>query len=467
MQRDYQEHVRTMREEGDGKAVSGAMRVLVADDEITIRKTLALCLEQEGHTVVAVAAAAEALAAARRQTMDIAFVDLRLGADDGLALIPALLADSPWLKIIVITAYASVETAVEAMRRGAVDYIPKPFTPEQVRLIAARSAHLRALERENTALRDDVRRLGMPERIESRNPAMQRLIEMARKVSATDAIVLIRGESGTGKSMLARAIHQWSPRSAKPFGVVSCPAVPADLLESELFGHRKGAFTGALRDQPGRIAACEGGTLFLDEIADIPPAVQAKLLRFVQEREYERLGDPAPRQADLRVVVATNADIAARVADGRFREDLFYRINVITLEIPPLRDHPEDILPLAREFLVAFNRANHAAFRDFDEEACHALTAHPWPGNIRELRNAVERAVILASGELIGARDLTVTPAAEFHGLSIGDAVPLERIEEEHIRRVLATHPLLQEAAAVLGIDQATLWRKRKRYGID
>ena len=245
--------------------------------------------------------------------------------------------------------------------------------------------------------------------------------------------------------------------------VVACPAVPPDLLESELFGHAKGAFTGAVRDNPGRIAACEGGTLFLDEIGDMAPSVQAKLLRFIQDKEYERLGESTPRKADVRIIAATNADLEKRVAEGRFREDLFYRLNVISLTVPPLRERPEDIMPLAMDFLAYFCRANHKAILGFtDGGRSKRLTIYAWPGNVRELRNTIERAVILGSGERIGKTDLpdNIAPAAGTP--AIGDRVPLSTIEELHIRRVMANTSSLQEAADVLGIDQATLWRRRK-----
>jgi NtrC-family two-component system response regulator AlgB len=295
---------------------------------------------------------------------------------------------------------------------------------------------------------------------------MQRVIETVRKAAASEAIVLLQGESGTGKSVFARAIHHWSPRSAKPMAVVSCPAVPADLLESELFGHVKGAFTGAVRDNPGRIAACEGGTLFLDETGDMALPVQAKLLRFIQDKEFERLGDSIPRKADVRIIAATNADLEKRVADGRFREDLFYRLNVISVTIPPLRERREDIMALATDFLAYFCKANRKKSFGFTDEAADSLLMHVWPGNVRELRNTVERAVILGNDEKIGVNDLPGNITPTITTPAIGDKVALAAIEELHIRKVLASTSSLQEAADVLGIDQATLWRRRKTYGI-
>lgn len=446
--------------------ISASLSVLVVDDEANIRKTLSYCLVAEGHTVIAVSNPADAIEEGRRRAFDLAFVDLKLGQEDGLELIPALLSDSPWTKIVVITAHASIESAVEAMRRGATDYIAKPFTPDQVKLLTRRMAKIRELENELAALKEDLQRLGARVQLRSRNAGMQRLIETARKSASSEATVLLHGESGTGKSVFARAIHQWSARAAKPMAVVACPAVPPDLLESELFGHAKGAFTGAVRDNPGRIAACEGGTLFLDEIGDLALPVQAKLLHFIQDREFQRLGEATPRQADVRVIAATNVDLQQRVAEGRFREDLFYRLNVISLTVPPLRARPEDIMPLATDFLAHFCRTNHKQILGFTPETSEVLAGYAWPGNVRELRNAVERAVILGEGRQIGVHDLPGSIAPVAASPSIGDLVPLSAIEEMHIRRVIAGASSLQEAAEVLGIDQATLWRRRKEYGI-
>jgi NtrC-family two-component system response regulator AlgB len=442
------------------------LSILIVDDDANIRKTLSYCLAAEDHTVIAVSNSSDAVEEARRRTFDLAFVDLRLGEENGMELIPALLSDSPWAKIVVITAHASIESAVEAMRRGATDYITKPFTPDQVKLLTRRIGRIRELETEIAALREDLQRIGPDDRLQSKNAGMQRVIEAARKAAPSEAIVLVQGESGTGKSVFARAVHHWSPRAAKPMGVVACPAVPPDLLESELFGHVKGAFTGAVRDNPGRIAACEGGTLFLDEIADVAPSVQAKLLRFIQDKEYERLGESKPRKADVRVIAATNAGLEGRVADGRFREDLFYRLNVISLTIPPLRERPEDVMPFATDFLVYFCRVNHRSILGFTEEAEQLLSRYAWPGNVRELRNTIERAVILGSDECIGKTDLPSNIIPTAGAPAIGDMTPLSTIEELHIRRVLAKTSSLQEAANVLGIDQATLWRRRKIYGI-
>ncbi len=447
-------------------APTAPLNVLVVDDEANIRKTLSVCLEADGHRVSAVGNFEDAISESTRRSFDLAFVDLRLGTASGLDLIPALLAASPWLKIVVITAYASIDTAVEAMRRGAADYIPKPFTPAQVALAVRKAAEVRSMEQRIASLQEDLGRAAPEADLSSESPAMLRAVSMARQVAPTDATVLLRGESGTGKTVLARAIHGWSRRAGKPFGVISCPSLSAELLESELFGHVKGAFTGAVRDNPGRIAACEGGTLLLDEIGDLPLPLQPKLLRFLQDREYERVGESATRKADVRLLAATNADLEAAVRNGRFREDLFYRLNVIQVEIPPLRDRSEDIAALAARLLAFYGRSHHRLFVGFSDDALSALKGYRWPGNIRELRNVIERASILCPSDRIDVAHLPPAVCPRDMPMKIGDPVRLEKIEEEHIRRVLASSKSLQEAADTLGIDQATLWRRRKQYGI-
>jgi NtrC-family two-component system response regulator AlgB len=448
------------------QAKRSPLHILIVDDELNIRKTLAIAMEAEGHDVVAVSNFQDAVSEARRRSFDLAFVDLRLGTADGLDLIPALLAQTPWIKVIVITAYASIESAVEAMRRGATDYLPKPFTPAQVNMAVHKVFEMRKLEQKIAALQEDLGRMIPEIDFSTANAPMRRTLNLARQVAVTDATVLLRGESGTGKSVLARAIHSWSARSSKAFYTISCPAFAAELLESELFGHVKGAFTGAVRDNPGRLSACEGGTLLMDEVGDLPLPLQPKLLRFLQDREFERVGDPTTRKADVRIIAATNRDLDADVKAGRFREDLFYRLNVFPIDVPPLRERPEDIVPLAERLLAFFGRAGHRTFQGFTPEALEVLRNYSWPGNIRELRNAIERAAILCPTPVVGVENFHEIPAADDGGARIGERVPLDKVEEEHIRRVLAKSKSLQDAADILGIDQATLWRRRKKYGI-
>jgi NtrC-family two-component system response regulator AlgB len=352
------------------------------------------------------------------------------------------------------------------MKRGATDYIPKPFTPDQVALVTERVAVVRSMEQRIATLQENLDRLHPEMSFSSHHPGMQRAIELARQVAQSDAVVMLRGPSGTGKTVLARAIHEWSRRAGKPLGIVSCPTLSPDLLESELFGHAKGAFTGAVRDNSGRVAACEGGTLFLDEISDLPLALQPKLLRFIQDREYERVGDHQTRKANVRIIAATNADLDILVKEHRFREDLYYRLNVIQIEIPPLQERPEDVEALATKMLEFFGTQNHKGFRGFSEEALKTLREHSWPGNIRELRNVVERAAILCASEVVGIEYLPPSISLQSPPIQLGDPVSIELIEENHVRRVLATTKSLQEAADILGIDQATLWRKRRHYGL-
>jgi NtrC-family two-component system response regulator AlgB len=444
---------------------SGSLRILVVDDEVNIRKTLSISLEAEGHDVVAVSNPADARAENSRRSFDLAFVDLRLGAAQGMDLIPALLAESPWLRVVVITAYGSIDSAVEAMKRGASDYLTKPFTPAQVKLVTDRIARLRALEQQVAGLEGTT---GEPQPVitlESTNPQMQRAFELARQVASSDATVLILGESGTGKGVLAKLIHQWSDRAGRPFSTVSCPSLAPELLESELFGHIKGAFTGAMRDNPGRVAVSESGTLFLVEIGEMPLGLQPKLLRFLQDKEYERVGDSVTRRANVRIIAATNADLDAAVRGGRFREDLYYRLNVIQIDVPPLRQRKDDIVPLAERMLALVGRRR---FDGFTNDALTAMVSYPWPGNLRELRNAIERAAILSKTARVGVEHLpkAVSPAESSGEIHAGDNVSLDKLEETHIRRVVSTAKTLEEAAAILGIDVATLWRRRKKYGI-
>jgi NtrC-family two-component system response regulator AlgB len=442
-----------------------AHRVLVIDDEKNIRVTLTMCLEAIGCAVTSASSVEQALASLEREPFDLAFLDLRLGEQDGMALLPRLLAVRPGLAIIVITAHATIDTAVQAIKLGAVDYIPKPFTPAQIRLVveqtlARRTTESRVVDLEGR-LADELPGVDMT----TASPRMRATLELATRAAASDAPILLRGENGTGKSALARFIHAQSPRSAKPFVIVNSPTLTGDLLASELFGHTTGAFTGAVRDQAGRVEAAEGGTLFLDEIGEISPALQAKLLRFVQDKQFERVGETRTRRADVRVVSASNRDLDADVASGRFREDLLFRLNVIEIVVPALRERPEDILAMAHHFLQFFAKAAARPVPELTPEAEAALLSYAWPGNVRELRNAIERAVILVPARTFGADALPERIAAHATiSPRLGGEFTLDQIEREHIERVVSHAATLDDAAKTLGIDASTLYRKRKRY---
>jgi two-component system, NtrC family, response regulator AlgB len=443
------------------------MNLLAIDDEPSLRRTLRTALESMGHQVAEAATGAAALALLQRQAFDLAFLDLRLGRDSGLDVLPELLKAAPGLGVVMVTAYASINSAVEAMRRGAFDYLPKPYTPDQLRVVLDRWQLVQGLRHQVSDLQDQVRQFVPEADLTTQEPAMQAALDVAFQVAASDATVLLRGESGTGKGVVARAIHSRSARASRPFVTVNCPSLSPELLESDLFGHVRGAFTGAVQDAEGKVTAAEGGTLFLDEIGDLPLSVQPKLLRFLHEKAFERVGETRTRQGDVRILTATNRDLEADVAGGRFREDLLYRLNVIELRLPPLRERRRDIPALAEHLLQFFARQSGKPVHGFTKEASDAIGQHSWPGNLRELRNAIERGVILTRTDQIGLADLPAQigrPANK--RVEVGGQVTLEELEVEHIRRVLAAAPSLDAAAATLGINPSTLYRKRERYGL-
>jgi NtrC-family two-component system response regulator AlgB len=445
------------------------MHILIVDDEPNIRQTLRAALEAMGHVVGEAASGPSAVRQVERQPCDLALVDLRLGRESGLDLLETLRQTQPRLAGVVIAAHAGINTAIEALRRGAFDYLVKPFAPEHVRAMLERVNRYRGLSARVADLEDRVRTELPDSELESTDPEVQRTLCQARIVAPSEAGVMIRGENGAGKGVLARALHLWSKRADGPFVTVSCPSLSAELLESDLFGHARGAFTDAARDIAGKVAAAAGGTLFLDEVGDLPSALQPKLLRFLQERTYERVGETVTRLADVRVMAATNQDLDAAVASGAFRRDLLYRLNVIELTMPPLRQRT-DIDTLADHLLAFFARQTGHRLTGFTSEACAAITYYPWPGNIRELRNAVERAAILASGPEVGLSDLPErvarTRLSASGPIEVGQRVGLDLLEAEHIRRVLRSTSSLDEAAEVLNIDPSTLYRKRKKLGI-
>jgi NtrC-family two-component system response regulator AlgB len=441
------------------------MRILIIDDEANIRKTTSVTLETLGHECEQTPNGADALGLLKKASFDAAFLDLRLGEENGLELIPKLLALEPKLNVIVFTAYSSIDTAVEAMRRGAVDYIAKPFTPEQIRQSMARIETNQRLENRVVELESMLSDSDAFSDFTTQEPVMQKLFETAKKAAASAATLLLLGESGTGKSILARALHRNSPQRDNAFVTVACPSLSRELLESDLFGHVRGAYTGAVGETWGKVKAAEGGTLFLDEIGELPLEIQPKLLRLLQEREYERVGDTKPRKANVRVIAATNRRLEDLLKEGKFREDLYYRLNVITVELPPLRQRLLDLPSLAQEHLRMFARQSARPIKGFTTAAMTAMQRYPWPGNLRELRNVIERAVILAPGDKIDMNDFPDNlRGAHPSGAMIGSRVSLEELEREHILRIIETAGSMDEAAQILGIDPATLYRKRKRY---
>ncbi len=443
------------------------MRVLIVDDEPSIRRTTRIAVESAGHTAAEAPNAAKAIKAAEDEAFDVAFVDLKLGADDGLEVLNRLAKLRPAPAVVMFTAYANIATAVEAMRRGAFDFIPKPFTPDQIRSVLSKVSKAHQMERRVQALENDLASGAPPVDLESEEPAMVRAIQIAFRAAETEANMLILGQSGTGKSVLAREVHKRSARRDAAFVTVNCPSLSRELFESELFGHARGSFTGAVAETSGKVAAADGGTLFLDEIGEMPLEIQPKLLRLLQEREYERVGETTPRRADVRVIAATNRDLAAEVKNGKFREDLFYRLNVIAVTLPGLRDRPNDLKRLANGARKYFAARAGKADTEFSPEVVSAFGGYAWPGNLRELRNVIERAVILAPGNRIELADLPDEFAASRRqAVAVGSRATLDELEAEHIRRILATARNLDEAAQVLGIDPATLYRKRSKLGL-
>ena len=454
------------------------MDFLVIDDDKTFREATCLLIDSEGHYAEAACSGALGLTELKDGKFDSVLLDLNLGAENGLDILEQILKRQPHLPVIIFTAQGSVKNAVEAMRRGAVDFLEKPFTREQFHLVLARVQRFRQLNQNIERLEREVKdsNAQSPEiLLNSSVPRVNEVMDTLLRAAKTSASILILGESGTGKSVVARAVHRQSHLADKPFITVSCPSLSRELLESELFGHVKGAFTGALQDHWGKVKAAAGGTLFLDEIGDLPMEIQPKLLRLLQEREYERVGENITRQAEVRIIAATSHNLKRRVSEGAFREDLYFRLNVITVEMPPVHERPGDVIAFAEHYLRHFAALCGRRLDGFSAPALAGIRAYSWPGNLRELRNAIERAVIMVKGNKINLEDLP----AELRGqivagangrdtsLEVGSLVSLEQLEEAHLRKVLERTSNLAEAAQVLGIDQATLYRKRKKIGLE
>jgi len=441
------------------------LQVFVIDDDLTIAHAMEQVLAPLKFRVHIMGSVGEAHQALKHQVPDLVFLDYRIGEEVGLSLIRPLLKENPDCYIIMMTAFASFDVAIEAMKQGAKDFLRKPFSLEEVEVLAARALELFQLKNKLSAMEEE--HLLGPVLLDSKNSKVKELMKLAKRAAQSESVILITGESGSGKTELAKAIHHWSSRNKFPFATVACPTLSAELLESELFGHMKGSFTGAVANHQGRIAKCEGGTLFLDEIGTLPLPLQPKLLRFLQDFTYERIGDSTPQKADVRLIAATNADLAESVRSGSFREDLFYRINVLELHLPPLRERPEDIEALAQLILHKLCKKHHRALVGLTRDQVQLLSQFPWRGNIRELHNTLERALIFsAEGEplRIDYRPSLLLRENSGGAVQIGGPHTLEEVERAHIEATLARIDSIEEVSQVLGINPSTLWRKRKAY---
>ncbi|MDQ7778830.1 MAG: sigma-54 dependent transcriptional regulator [Planctomycetota bacterium] len=471
--------------------------VLVVDDEKIVRESLSSWLIDAGYDVAMAANGTEALSIIKQDPPKIVISDNRMPDIDGIELMKRARDIVPGLPFIIITAYASVPSAVDAMRLGAYDYVEKPFCPERIELLVKKLLAHQTLVEENVALKKELEKRFFFHDLIGKGAKMQRLFDFAQTVARSSATVLIRGESGTGKELLARAIHNSSPRADKPFVTLSCAALPESLLESELFGHEKGAFTGAIAQRKGNFELADTGTLFLDEIGDISANVQVHLLRVLEEREFTRVGGGERIKVDVRIISATNKDLWACVQDGKFREDLYYRLNVVGMTIPPLRERREDIMPLANHFVQKFARENNKQCFEVSQEVVEALMRYAWPGNVRELENSIEHAVVICDGPLVRLKDLpnhivrasaepapvvsvgspVAAPGAESAAVPVGGTAgpaaapaeagavtPLAELEKQQILAALKqTGGNKKEAARLLGIHRMTLHKKLKQ----
>ena len=460
----------------------GDERILVVDDEPDMVENLVRILRREGYRCLSATAATKGMELLEAHRPDLLLTDLKMPDLDGMELLRRAHAFDPALPVIMITAFSTIESAVTAIREGAFDYLPKNFTADQLRVSVERALRQRRLQVENRNLREQLQTTFRFESLLGRSPAMARVFELVRKAARSDANILVQGESGTGKELIARAIHANSPRAAQPFVPVDCASLPEQLLESELFGHEKGAFTGAVKTKPGLMESADRGTLVLDEIGEMPLGLQAKLLRALQERQIRRVGGNSLVDVDVRLVSATNRDLRAAAAKGDFRDDLFYRVNVIAIQLPPLREREGDVELLTQAFLERYGKTR---VKTIDDDALAALRAYRWPGNVRELQNVIERACALADGDRIRLSDLPdyvldgVGASAEGVGGAVADAahdtqgLPLKDakehwmsvLEASYLRDLLATHDgNVSAAAKAAGIDRKTFHRLINKY---
>jgi two-component system response regulator AtoC len=442
------------------------IKILVVDDEAIVRESLSDWLKDAGYQVFTAENGPKALEIIGREQMGIVITDLVMPGMDGIELMRRAKQIQPDIEVIIITAYGSIPTAIAAMKDGAYDYIEKPFCPERAELLVKKLAEHQELVEENLSLRQKLEDRYRFENIIAKSSKMQRVIEVIKVVAKSNATVLITGESGTGKELVARAIHSQSHRRNKPFVAVSCAALPESLLESELFGHEKGSFTGAYAQKKGKFEFANGGTLFLDEVGEMSANIQVHLLRVLEEKEFTRVGGNEPIRVDVRVISATNKDLRKAIEKQEFREDLYYRLNVVNIELPPLRERKEDVPLLAEHFLHKFAMGNKKEITGFSHEALEFVLDYDWPGNVRELENAIERAVILAKDSIITIVDLPQENLPLARLASTGKN--LKEVEKNHVLNVLReTGGNYSEAARILGISRMTLYNKAREYGFD
>ncbi len=441
-------------------------RILVVDDEEIMRSSLSDWLKEDGYEVLAVEDGYKAIEKIEKEDWDLAIVDLKMPKIDGLEVLKRVGKLKPKLPVIIVTAYATIDSAVVAMKEGAADYIVKPFNPEEISRVIAKLVEHQRLIKENIRLRRALTKRFRFQDLVGKSHKMLSVIEMIKTVAPTKSTVLIRGESGTGKELVARAIHELGPRKNSPFIAAACGAIPESLLEAELFGYEKGAFTGAVSQHKGRIEMADNGTLFLDEIGDVSLKTQVDLLRFIQEREFRRIGGKVPIKVDIRIISATNKNLEEMIAKGKFREDLYYRLNVISVELPPLRERKEDIAILIEHFLEKFNLDTGKTIDGVSEQAMKVLMDCDWPGNVRQLENAIEHAVVVANELAIQLADLPqniTTHEAETYETRHYQS--LDDVEKKHMLRVLEAHNWnIKKVANVLGINRVTVYNKIKKY---
>jgi len=444
-------------------------RILVVDDEEQMRDLLAKVLERKGYQVAVSADGSEALALLEREPVDLVVTDVRMPGLDGMEALRAIKELNPETIVLIMTGFGSIDQAVQAVKEGAYDYINKPFKIDEMLLTIEKALEERRLRHEVTTLRQELRTRYHFENLIGKSRAMQEVFALIEQVAGSRSTVMVYGKSGTGKELVAKAIHYNSPRSTKAFVPVNCAAIPAELLESELFGHEKGSFTGAIATKVGKFELATGGTLFLDEVGSMRLDLQAKILRALQEREVERVGGTRTIKIDVRVIAATNRDLKKAVEDGSFREDLYYRLNVVPITLPDLKDRQEDIPLLANHFVQKFGQESNPGIREISKEAMAILLSHAWPGNVRELENVIERAVTLGRGPAIQPGDLPPHLAGGANPLerALAKEATLEDLEKDYIAMILhRTRGHQIRAASILGIDRRTLYRKIRRYGI-